>query len=157
MLRLVAPEILAPGGAHLNAMLLDWCASRLGQGCSFQMGSIAIGVADGDDLLAVAAFDNFRRSPTGAALNIECSIAADSPRWAKRSTIRAILSYPFCQLGVQRVTAFVQERNVRSIKFLNGIGFVREGFIRSSVDDGTGIYITGMLREEAKRWLGDSI
>src|SRR6267378_1398954 len=153
MLRLVAPAILDPGGAHLNAMLLDWCASRLGHGCSFQMGSIAIGVADEGNLLAVAAFDNFRRAPSGAALNIECSIAADSPRWITRSTVRAILSYPFCQLGVQRVTAFVQEKNKRSIKFLNGIGFVREGFIRSSVEDGSGIYITGMLREEARRWL----
>ena len=153
---MVVPEMLTPGGTHLNANLLNWCAERLGFGSSFQSGSVAIGVARDGELLAVAAFDNYRTSPTnGAPLSIECSIAAESPRWATRKTIGGILSYPFCHLGVQRVTALVQERNARSIKFLNGIGFVREGFIRAAVDDGTGIYITGMLREEAKRWLGE--
>lgn len=145
--------MLEAGGAHLNAILLDWCAARIGG--TFQVGSVAIGVARGNDLLAVAAFENYRKSNSGMPLSIECSIAADSPRWATKGTIRAILSYPFEQLQVQRVTAFVQERNERSRKFLAGIGFVCEGFIRGSVDDGTGIYVTGMLREESRRWLGD--
>jgi RimJ/RimL family protein N-acetyltransferase len=156
-IRMVIPEMLSPGGPHLNADLLSWCSAHLGPGASFQVGSVAMGVASGSELLAVAAFDNFRRGPSGRPLSIECSISAASPRWATRGTIRAILHYPFCQLGVQRVTALVQETNGRSIKMLNKLGFVREGYVRASAEDGTGIYVTGMLREEARKWLGDQI
>ncbi len=152
---MVIPEMLTAGGTQLNANLLNWCAERLGFGSSFQSGSVAIGVARDNELLAVAAFDNYRTSPQGIPLSVECSIAAESPRWATKKTIAGILSYPFCHLRVQRVTAMVQEKNARSIKFLNGLGFVREGFVRAAVDDGSGIYITGMLRDEAKRWLGE--
>lgn len=154
---MVVPEMLMPGGPHLNADLLAWCAAHLSPGASFQVGSVAMGVARDNELLAVAAFDNFRRSPAGKPLSIECSIAAVSPRWMTKGTIRAILQYPFCQLGVQRLTALVQEKNERSVKMLNGLGFVREGYVRASVEDGSGIYVTGMLREEARRWLGDTV
>jgi len=148
---MVVPEILAPGGAHLNQLLLDWCGARLG--CSFAAGSVAIGVARNNDLLAVAVFENYRTS-NGKPLSIECSIAADSPRWITKGTVRAILSYPFLQLGVQRITALVHETNERSVKFLNGLGFVREGYIRDALENGAGVYITGMLRAEAAKWLG---
>lgn len=150
---MVAPAIFSPGGAHLNALLLEWCSSRIGG--NFQIGSVAIGVAEGDSILAVAAFDNYRKSPAGKPLSIECSFAADSPRWITRGTIRGILSYPFCQLGVQRVTTFIREDNERSIKFTYGLGFVQEGYMRDCAEDGLGVHITGMLRAEARRWLGD--
>lgn len=159
-LRLVVPEMLSPGGPHLNAILLEWCAVRLGDGASFPIGTVAVGIANGEtyeDLLAVAVFENFRRSPNGVPLNIDCSIAASSPRWMTRGTIRAILHYPFCQLGVQRLTAQVKEKNLRSRKMLKGLGFKEEGFIRDALEDGSGVFITGMLRDEAKRWLGDMI
>lgn len=145
--------MMEPGGPHLNAILLDWCSARIGT--TFQMGSVAIGVADGNDLLAVAAFDNYRKSASGLPLNIECSFAADSPRWAKRGMIRGILAYPFVQLKVQRVTTFIREDNERSIKFTYGLGFKQEGFMRDCTEGGAGVHVTGMLREESRRWLGD--
>lgn len=145
--------MLAPGGTHLNALLLEWCGARLG--CVFPSGAVAMGVARENDLLAVVAFENYRKGSQGEPLNIECSIAADSPRWITKGTVRAILSYPFNQLRVQRVTAYVREDNTRSIKFLNGLGFIREGYIREALENKTGVYITGMLRDDAKRWLGD--
>lgn len=154
---MVVPEMLMPGGPHLNADLLAWCAAHLSAGASFQIGSVAMGIARDNELLAVVAFDNFRRSPTGNPVSIECSIAAASPRWASKGTIRAILNYPFCQLGVQRVTALVQETNTRSVRMLDRLGFVREGYVRQAFEDGSSMIVTGILREEARRWLGDSI
>lgn len=154
---MVTPAILQPGGPWLNNFMLEWCAQRLGEGMGFPVGAVAIGVGDTDtpnDLLAVAVFDNFRRSRDGKPLSIECSIAAASPRWANKSTIRAILSYPFCQLNVQRVTAMVKKSNERSQKMLKRLGFVEEGFVRHALDNEEGIYVTGMLREESRKWLG---
>lgn len=151
---MVVPEMLAPGGPALNAYLLEWCAARLNDPpARFQAGSVGIGIADGSHLLAVVAYDNFRKGRSGQPLNIECSIAADNPRWAARGIIRAILSYPFEQLRVPRVTAMVAEKNMRSRKMLERLGFVTEGRIRACLEGGEDMLITGMLREEANKWL----
>ena len=151
---MVVPEMLSPGGPTLNALLLEWCASRLEQPTSrFAIGSVAMGIAQGNDLIAVAAYDNFRKGKNGEPLNIECAIASVSPKWASRGTIRAILHYPFCQLKVPRVTAMVAVGNVRSRRMLERLGFVTEGCVRCCLENGEDMLVTGMLREEAGRWL----
>lgn len=152
---MVTPQMFAPGGPALNALMLEWCQMRL-KGGGFGRDAVSIGVADEtNNLLCVAAFDNYRRGRDGQPLNIECSIAADSPRWAKRGTIRAILNYPFCTIGVQRLTIFVAASNARSYKLTQGLGFTLEGTIREALEDGEDLHVLGMLREESRRWLGD--
>ncbi len=153
---MVIPEMIAPGGPSLNAWLLQWCQLRLGTGGAFGIDAVSMGVADeNNNLLCVAAFDNYRRSSSGQALNIECAIAAASPRWATRGTIRAILAYPFCALKVQRMTVFIAVSNVKSAKLVTGLGFKPEGTIRAALDNGEDMLVLGMLREESRRWLGD--
>lgn len=150
---MVVPEMLSPGGPMLNAMLLEWCASRVTNG-SFRNDAVGIGIAKDNDLLAVAVFDNFHKGRSGQPLNIDCSIAAESPKWASRGTIRAILHYPFCQLKVPRVTAMVAENNMRSRRMLERLGFVTEGYVRHCLDNGESMLVTGILRAEASRWIG---
>jgi len=153
---MVVPEMVAPGGPSLNAWLIQWCQMRLKTNGSFGLDAVSMGVADEkDNLLCVTVFDNFRKGRNGQALNIECAIAADSPRWANRGTIRAILHYPFCQLKVQRMTLFVAESNARSFKLTQGLGFKVEGMIREALEGGENLHVLGMLREESRRWLGD--
>jgi len=84
--------------------------------------------------------------------DIEMSIAAESPRWATKFNILALLDYPFNQLNCIRVTACSRGKNSRTRGFLEGIGFKQEGVIRRGFgDDDTIVY--GMLKEEAGRWL----
>ena len=71
---------------------------------------------------------------------------ASTPRWASRRVIRTILSYPFGQLRVNRITAICKPDNARAIRFLEGIGFEREGYCRQMFTDSDGV-ILGLLRE----------
>lgn len=153
-MRLVIPDMLGPGGPDLNRLLLEWCRVHLPPGTVFQPGSVAIGVANGGDLLSVTAFDNFRVGPNREPVNIELSIASISPRWVNRGVVRGILHYPFCQLRVRRVTCLIGSKNERSLKFCEGLGFRREGLIREALGANEDIVILGLLREEARRWLG---
>lgn len=80
----------------------------------------ALGVVEDGDILAGFIFHNWNP----AYQTIEMTLAADTPRWASRSMIRRILSYPFdfCQ----RVTVMVREDNAPSLRLAEGVGFRRE-------------------------------
>jgi RimJ/RimL family protein N-acetyltransferase len=87
----------------------------------------AIGVADPDGaLVAGCIYHNYIPAYAG----LEISFAASSPRWAQRGVCRALLAYPFQQLGCRRVTTVIPSDNARAIRFNLGIGFVREGTLR---------------------------
>ena len=154
MFRLVAPEMMQPGGPDLNRIMLDWAAYHLPFGVSFKPGAVAIGVAEGNELLAVTAYDNFQADAHKEPLGIECSIASVSPRWVNRGTVRGILSYPFCKLGVRRVTCLIGSKNTRSRKFCEGLGFRHEGTAREALGPDEDLLVMGMLRSESRRWLG---
>lgn len=108
---------------------------------------VAIGVAQGDAMLAGAVYNNWRHP------NIEITFAMDSPKWASRRNIACILRYPFVQLRCLRITAFTAAGNDRARAFLTNplIGFVQEGYHPHgfSHDDAVSY---GLLRENC-RWV----
>lgn len=108
----------------------------------------AIGIERDGALIAGAVFHNYRHH------DIEVSFAADDPGWARRGTIRAILRYPFAQLGCTRLTALIARDNARAAKLLEGLGFKREGVLRRAYDGTADALVFGMLREEC-HWLED--
>lgn len=61
--------------------------------------------------------------------NLQMSIAADTPMWATRGTIRALLHYPFLQLGVFMVWAAVPVENERVVRLLEHIKFKRKPIV----------------------------
>lgn len=108
----------------------------------------AIGVFDGEEIIAGVVFHDFNPDYK----NIQISMAATSPRWATRSTIARLLSYPFDQLHVERVTTITPLSFQRVIKFNVGLGFKREGLLRKGYgfDDAV---IMGLLKDEAPAWM----
>lgn len=127
---------------------------RVAQWISYQIdghpnlaGSRTIGLFDGDLLIAACAYNRH--------VGFDCSMtmAAVSPRWATRGAIRAFMAYPFRQLGCRRVTASAASDNPRSIRMLEGFGFVREGVQRKGYDGVRDAVCFGMLIEDC-RWLG---
>ena len=107
----------------------------------------AIAVADANDVpLAGVVFSDFREWNRSCSV----SIAAESPRWATRGVIHALLSYPFDQLGCQRVTTFCRLSNARALKLCKGLGFVREGVARYGFGDEHAV-VMSMLRKEFDR------
>lgn len=139
----------------MNAALIAWHVEKMTPlHCSFLPGAVAVGVANGGELLSVTVFDNYRTDDDGTPSNVECSIASISPRWVNKGTVRGILSYPFCQLRVRRVTCLIGSKNLRSLKFCEGLGFEPEGWVRQARGPDEDIIVMGMLREESRRWLG---
>ncbi len=120
----------------------SWVANLIPHADTFPR-SVSIGVLKGEDLVAGVVFHDYR--PEFA--HIEVSMAATDPRWATRSTIGTILSYPFLQLQCQRITAVTPRKSLQPRRFLEGIGFKREGVLRLGFGTDNAI-IYGLLRSE---------
>lgn len=89
---------------------------------------VAVGVADSAGVMvAGCVYHNYLKRYA----NCEISFAADTPKFATRGVIRGLLSVPFDQYKCRRVTLMVPHRAARTIRFVTGIGFVREGCIRA--------------------------
>lgn len=90
----------------------------------------AIGVARNGEVIAGVIYHNFIPDYRG----IEISMAATSPRWATRENIKALLAYPFEQLGCRWVMTCTPHTNERALKFNKGIGFVQRGVLPDFYD-----------------------
>lgn len=108
----------------------------------------AIGIEKNGDLIAGVVYTDYNPSDG----DIQMHIAATTPRWCTKNTIRMFLDYPFNQLDCVRVTALCAEDNPRVARFLDGIGFTREGILRKAFGRRTNAIIFGMLKEECQ-WL----
>lgn len=79
--------------------------------------------------------------------SMEISCASTTPSWLKPGVMRALLRYPFAQVGCQRLTACTPRRATSARQFLERLGFKREGCVRRGFGDDHAI-IYGLLAEE---------
>lgn len=109
----------------------------------------AIGIASSyGEALGVAIFHNFRQH------DIDVTFVAATPRWATPGNVRAILHYPFVQLGVKRMTATTSKNNHRARKLLIGLGFRLEGTHPFAHDGIHAVCSYGLYRNVAEtKWL----
>jgi hypothetical protein len=105
----------------------------------------AIGLERGGKLSAGVVYTD--ASPT----NVVTSIVCEGP--ITRRFLYVAFWYPFGQLQVRRITALVEEWNEKSLRFCEGLGFVREGRMRKAATNGGDIIVMGILRHEAGKWL----
>lgn len=114
----------------------------------------AMGVVRGRRLIAGVIYSDYQ--PRYRSLVV--SIVADSPLWATRANIWALLAYPFEQMRCQRITSSIRADNERSIKLCRGLGFVEEGRVRRGYGDLDAI-VLGLLAEEwrAGRYGGNTL
>lgn len=97
-------------------------------------------------LTAIVVYSEYRHP------NIEASIWSCTPRWATPPVLRALLQYPFLQLGVSRITATTEDTNQPAREFLCRLGFRHEGTHPDALPTGTAVTY-GLLRKDAARWL----
>lgn len=92
-------------------------------------------------------------------LMTECDIcmhvaARPGRKWLTHDFLRVAFRYPFVQLRLRRVSAFVPSTNRAALKLNLHLGFVREGCLRDASSDGD-LIVLGMKRAEC-RWLGEA-
>jgi RimJ/RimL family protein N-acetyltransferase len=92
-----------------------------------------------------AAFEGFN----GA--NIWLSVAAaENRKWASREVLQAAFAYAFIAMGVRRVSARVDERNVLSRRMCLLAGFRKEARLQGAAPDGHDQIIYVMHRRDCR-------
>lgn len=128
-----------------DAAVARWAGDRLGIAdwgpCK------TIGVIRHGELVAAAVFNNWRHP------NIEISFVTTDRRWATPEAVKAIMVYPFVQLGCKRLTSTTDESNRAARAFLSRMGFHHEGTHPDANPNGGGLVTYGLLRKDAERWL----
>ena len=122
--------------------LQKWVANILEIKQGFSPGQ-ALGVMRHDKLIAAVVYHDFRGN------QIEASIASISKFWATKPILRALFSYPFIQLKVNRMLVLCAEDNAKAMKMNKQLGFTKEGRLRGLFDKSDGI-LWGMLKNERK-------
>ena len=130
-----------------DAAVARWAGERLGIAnwgpCT------AIGIVRDDRLVGAAVFNNF------VWPNIEISFVTTTRHWGTPQCVRAIIGYPFLQLGCKRITSTTHEDNRPTRAFLLRMGFRQEGLHIDALPDGNAVSY-GLLRRDAERWLTDA-
>jgi len=108
-----------------DALVAEWVAARIPHiGGPDAFGPHAtVGVANDDKLIAGIVYHNYL--PRYG--HCEISFAADTPRFATRGVIRALLSVPFEQYACRTASLMIPHKAARVLRFVGGIGFVRRG------------------------------
>ena len=121
--------------------LVEWAAQRIPHAGDFGPAA-AVGVQGDGRLIAVCVYHGLRYG------TCEISMAADSPRWARKGIIRALLSVPFEQYGCHLVQTITPQDNIRAIRFNQGIGMKLEAKLRDRYAPGRAAVIASMTKDE---------
>ena len=117
--------------------ILDWAQARLH--CRFDDECKTISSVDDDGgVLAVVIYERITRH--------DClmHVSSTDPRWCSKPFLRAAFTYPFVQLGLERVTFVVSEENEEAMALCERLGAKREGRLRRGFGDADGI-VWGLL------------
>lgn len=138
----MSPEIRNGVLYGADDLVARWVQRQCG-GDKVETPCVALGVGGSQGLIAGIIFFNHR---TGA--DIQCAVAAITPRAAKPRVMAQCFAYAFNQLGLNRVTAEIELKNLRSTKLAEGLGFVREGVKRKAAPDGGHVAVYGLLKKD---------
>jgi hypothetical protein len=130
----------------LDAEIAAWVFARVPHAAMPVEACTAMGVMVAGELAAGVVW----HSHTGR--DVQVAVAAENPRWARRATLRKLFAYPFAQLGCRRITAMTGADNLRTQRFLTGLGFELEGVLRCALPDDLDALVFGLLREHC-RWI----
>ena len=86
---------------------------------------------------------------------IQLSLAAASPRWAKRETMRGVLAYAFEQLGCFKVWLAIAIENDMMRRTTAHIGFTQEAILAHQFGENNHAVVERMLRPDFHRIFGE--
>ncbi len=126
----------------------DWVAQHIPwvAGSGFD-DCAAIGVASEKRLIAGVVYHDYQQDHE----TIQLSMAATNPMWARRENLRALLSYPFRQLGVFKAWIATPHDHAHGIKTFEHIGFKREAILAHHFGRKQHAWIGRMLQPDFTR------
>lgn len=112
------------------------------------VGMKAIGLERNGVLVAGAVYEGYN----GA--NVWVHLAAEpGARWMTREYLRYCFHYPFNEMGVKRLSGYVDASNQNAIRLNEHLGYRREALLAGAAPDG-GDVIIYVMRKEDCRFIG---
>ncbi len=132
--------------AYNHEGIRQWVSNELGVPVAPGEDVRSIGVIHDGDLVAGIVYHDY----TG--FMVQCSLATTDKAWCQKGVIRAMMNYPFKELGVTRFHATCAKKNKKMRKLFEGLGFKYEGCARKAFDGVQDAMIYSILRDENK-WM----
>jgi RimJ/RimL family protein N-acetyltransferase len=112
------------------------------------VGMKAVGMERGGQVVAGTVYEGFNGN------NVWMHLAAEpGARWMTRGFLRYCFHYPFNEVGVSRVSGYVDASNDKAIKLNEHLGFKREALLKGAAPDGDDVIIYVMNKTDC-RWIG---
>jgi RimJ/RimL family protein N-acetyltransferase len=123
--------------------VVDWVAAHMKRGEGYGL-SAGIGMEDGGELIAGVVYNEWNQ------VNVNMHVASiGNRRWMTREYLWMCFDYPFNQLKVKRITAFIEDENTDAIRFDEHLGFKYETRMRDAYVNGD-ILIYVMRRDDCR-------
>ncbi len=104
-----------------------------------------IGWESGGRITAGVAFEGYN------GRNAWVHVAGDTARnWLTRTFIRAVFIYAFRIMDCARISAYVDDANLRSRQFCERFGFVVEALLGGAAADGGDVLIYALWRDDCR-------
>lgn len=136
-----------------DEQVAEWVSKSIPDhdGFSPEVKAMAVFDAEGTRIIAGVVYHDYKPRERTCAM----TIASESPMFATRGTIRAMLSVPFDQFDCFKVCAMTRADNTRAQRFLKKVGFVREAILRHQFGPKLHGWVYGMTKPEfAKKYGG---
>lgn len=125
----------------------QWVCQNLGFDIRELGDHLTYGFSDGKKMLGGLIFHN----PLPHQ-HIWWTIYAPDKHWCTRRVLKHMFGLAFKELQCRRINILVSAGNAESLKFVQKLGFKKEGLLRKYRDNGEDCYFLGMLKEECP-WL----
>ena len=107
--------------------------------------NITLGVSYKKHLIAGVIFNDIRPKT-----DVWLTIYSTDKKWCNRRVLRAVFDIAFNFLECKRASVRVDALNQKSKKLVEGLGFQKEGILRSFEDNGHDAIIYSMLKNECQ-------
>lgn len=105
----------------------------------------ALGLERGGELVAGVLYEGYN------GRNVWMHVAATpGKRWMSRDYLWYCFHYPFNEMGVSRVSGYVNASNAQAVAFDENLGFRREAVLEGAAPDGGDVFIYVMRRGDCK-------
>lgn len=108
-------------------------------------GMKGLGLEKDGELIAGVLYEGFN------GYNVWMHVAAiPGSRWMTREFLRYCFSYPFDEMGVERVSGYVEASNAEAIRLDEKLGFNEEARLKGAASDGGDVISYVMWREDCR-------
>jgi RimJ/RimL family protein N-acetyltransferase len=108
-------------------------------------GMKGLGLERDGELVAGVVYEGFNGK------NVWMHVAAEpGAKWMTREYLRYCFHYPFNEMGVQRVTGYVEASNELARRFDEHLGFRQEAVLKGAATDGGDVILYVMWKDECR-------